>query len=399
MNMKFATLGLALVFTSLAACAPDATTEPAVETPEVETPEAEAPTPPPPMRFFEAQQTYQTLGTVTGAQSPAPIPRGETTDRLAEAVAYVESMESYAFIVWQGGEIVHEQYFAPHTSELRSESASMHKSVLALVVGAAIADGHIASTQEPVSTYIPEWRDDPRGAITIENLLQMNTGLKPLSYEGGAEAEANKFNSGENVEATILGLELVAEPNSVFHYANTASQLLGIIVERTSGLPYEDYLAQRIWGPMGAGDAYVYYNEVDRLPRTYSALLARAEDWLRVGLLIKDGGMVNGEQIIPADYIEAMTSPSSTNPNYGYQVWLGTEFDPARFYNDAKTGFAVTSSEPFATDDMIYFDGFGGQRVYISASQDLVIIRMGDVRFDWDDAKLPNLVIAALGEQ
>ncbi|CAN0335122.1 unnamed protein product, partial [Chrysoparadoxa australica] len=172
---------------------------------------------------------------------------------------------------------------------------------LALVVGAAIADGHIASTQEPVSTYIPEWGDDPRGAITIENLLQMSSGLKTLTYEGGQESEANKFNSGENVEATILALESIAEPNSVFHYANTSSQLLGIIVERTSGIPYEDYLSQKIWAPLGASDAYVYYNEVDRLPRTYSALLAKAEDWLRVVFLIKDDGMSNGEQEVPAD--------------------------------------------------------------------------------------------------
>lgn len=56
----------------------------------------------------------------------------------------------------------------------------------------------------------------------------------------------------------------------------------------------------------------------------------------------------------------------------------------------------ATASEPFLVDDMIYLDGFGGQRVYISRSLDLVIVRMGESRPDWDDTKLPNLVIEAL---
>lgn len=395
LKSQFKLIGLGLVFSVLAACA-QSTQEAPVITPEEPEAKEEAAAPPAQMSFADALTTYQPLGTVTGAETPIAITKGEATTSFTEASTYAETMQSYAFLVWQGGELVHEQYFAPHDANLRPESASMHKSVLGLVVGAAIADGHIASVDEPVQTYLTEWQDSPRGTITIANLLQMDSGLQTLSYEGGGASDAVKFNSGENVRATILGLEPVAEPGEVFHYAGTSSQLLALIVERATGEPYSDYLSQSIWSPLGASDANVWYNEADGFPRAYSALLAKAEDWLRVGLMIKDNGEANGQQIIPSDYIEAMTSPSPSNPNYGYQVWLGTQFEPARFYNDAKAGFAVMATAPFAVDDMIFFDGFGGQRVYISRSLDLVIVRTGEVRFDWDDTMLPNLVIDAL---
>lgn len=91
-----------------------------------------------------------------------------------------------------------------------------------------------------------------------------------------------------------------------------------------------------------------------------------------------------------------MTRASRTNANYGWQIWRGHTFERKRYYNDAKTGFEVLASAPFKLDDILYFDGFGGQRVYISKSEDLVIVRTGDVKMDWDDSALPNLVVDAL---
>ena len=70
-----------------------------------------------------------------------------------------------------------------------------------------------------------------------------------------------------------------------------------------------------------------------------------------------------------------MTSPSKNNPNYGWQVWLGNLHEPMRYYNDKKVGIGVPFSQAFNVDDMVYFDGFGGQRVYVSNSADLVLVR------------------------
>lgn len=365
------------------------------ETDEVAKEQVTAPPPGPPS-FSTAILRNLPSGTVAGADTPRTFSLSATETDFSAASEYAESMQSFAFLVWHDGDLKHAEYFAPHDATLRPESASMHKSVSALVTGAAIDAGYISGTDAAIGTYITEWADDPRGDITIEQVLTMSSGLRPLSSEGGMQSESMRFMGGDNVRQTLLNLELSNEPGTVFHYAGTVNQLLALIIERTSGQPYEQVLSKKIWAPLGASEALVWYNEPDGFARTHTGLLATAEDWLKVGLLVKDFGAYGEDQIVSADFIEAMTSPSPTNPNYGYQTWLGTAFDPQRYYNDAKEGFAVMAGEPYLVDDMIYFDGFGGQRVYISRSLDLVIVRSGEVKFDWDDAKLPNLVITAL---
>ena len=126
--------------------------------------------------------------------------------------------------------------------------------------------------------------------------------------------------------------------------------------------------------------------------------MARPRDWLQLGLLWKDQGVSDGQQIIHPDIIDQATSPSERNPNYGWQIWRGETYEPKRYYNEDQTGIGIPASAPYGVDDLIFFDGFGGQRVYISKKEDLVIVRMGDARMDWDDAVLPNLVLEALNE-
>ena len=379
----------------------------AVESPTVESdPEVEIvqtddkPNPPPaPPGFHEALDTLKPLGKVSGSENLASLKVDISDGSFSESLEYVKSKGSYALIVWQGGAIRHETYFAPHTADLRPDSASMHKTVSALAIGAAIDKGLIPSVDEPVETYISEWSGESRGKITIRNLLEMNSGLEPLSTEGGMSSPSMTFwFQGEKARPMMMDMALKHGPGTVFNYANVNSQILGHVLEQATGQGYDSFLSESIWKPLGAADAYVWYNEPDGFPRTYTALLAQARDWLKVGLLIKDQGQFDGEQIVSKDYISNMTTPSGPNPNYGWQAWLGTQFEAQRYYSETKTGFAALASEPFAVDDIIYLDGFGGQRVYISPSKDLVIVRTGDPAFDWDDSYLPNSVIVELSK-
>ena len=104
----------------------------------------------------------------------------------------------------------------------------------------------------------------------------------------------------------------------------------------------------------------------------------------------------NGErQVVPADWMKAIITPSEHNPNYGFFTWLGTEYSEYRYYN-RKTSTRVLHSQPFLAPDVIYFDGFGGQRVYIIPSRRLVIVRIGDLTTNWDDSYLPNVITLGL---
>ena len=367
------------------------------QTPTATVVEAEAPA----FTNADAMNTYQTLGLVKGALRPLPSVASSTiTDPeavFADAIAYAGETESYALLIWHDGALVLEHYFPGYGAEVRAEPASMHKSVLGLVTAKALEEGHIASPDTPIGTYIPEWSADPRGDITVRQLLTMSSGLAPLSYVGGDDAPARKFMAGGlNARETLLNLKTEEADAPHFHYINTVSQLLLMVVENATDTPYAQYLSEKIWRPIGADDAYVYNFEEGGFPRGYASLLARPLDWLRLGLLVKDDGRFAGSQIIDAKLVRKLKSGSQYNADYGWQIWRGESWTEQRFYNEEGAGFSVTHSAPFAVDDLVYFDGFGGQRVYTSQSEDLVIVRLGNTSTVWDDARLPNSVIAAL---
>ena len=401
MSQKLITLGLLLGALSFVSCSVDVpSSDVSVTVPktsEATDTQEQAPANQTPPTFADMININTPLATVEGKYKALPFEMESNQSLATELDAFAMQTETYSLIVWHKGKIVYESYPAPYSAETRSESASMHKSVMALLIGAAIEDGFISGVDAVIGAYIPEWTNDPRGEITVQDLLEMSSGLKPLSSEGGMNSPSVKFMmDGAGARETILGLELLEGSGNVFHYQNAVSQLLGLIIENATGRAYQDYLSDRLWKPLRARDAKVWLNEPDGFARTYSALYAVPRDWLRLGLTVKDFGAFNGSQIISKSYIQQMTSPSRAYANYGWQIWRGENFEPARFYNAAKQGFPVGSSAPFAVEDILYFDGFGGQRVYISRSEDLVIVRLGNVRMDWDDSKLPNLVLSKL---
>lgn len=343
-----------------------------------------------------AMQTSKPLGTVGGKLVELDVGLS-TNNKFTAAIEYADVFDSYSLLIWHKGALRLEQYYDGFDADLRAETASMHKGVLGLLIAAAIEDKFISHADARIGDYISEWQELPEGDITVRQLLTMSSGLKSLSSEGGFNSQTMKFFTGQlNARATVLGLRLEAEPGTNFTYANTNSQLLALVLEAATGQEYADYLSQRLWQPLGADDAYVWYFEENSFPRTFASLLSRSRDWLKVGLLIKDDGAYQGRQIISPELMSAMTSASDNNPNYGWQIWLGNVHQSLRYYNDLKLGIGIPAKNPFNVDDMIYFDGFGGQRVYISKSEDIVIVRTGDTRVDWDDSVLPNMIIEAL---
>ncbi|MCE4552889.1 beta-lactamase family protein [Pelomonas sp. P8] len=324
-----------------------------------------------------------------------PLPRrvsaclNDTT--LAPALAEIQRVKSYSFLVWRDGAVEYEYYASGFGPDTRAEPASMHKSVLGLLVGQAIADGAIPSLQTPVSRWLKEWAGDPRGAITVEQMLQMASGLAPLHFDLTPGSAYSRALYGADSTAVPLAATLADAPGSRFNYASGISQLLGLIIERATGKRYADYLSKRLWQPLGAQDAYVTLDHPGGLARTSSALFARPEDWVRLGLLFVQQGRVDGRQVVDARWVKAMATPSPANPNYGYQLWIASPHAPQRAYNSA-TKATVPAKAPFLASDMVLFDGSGAQRVYASPAENLVIVRLGAGTFDWDDSLVPNLV-------
>ena len=338
---------------------------------------------------------YRPLETVPGSATARWAVSSDATLQEATQEALLEygtATESVAMLIWHDGQIVFEHYWPGYGESTLTDPASMHKTVMAMLVGIAIEDGLIDSVNAKASTWLTEWQNDPRNEISVEQLLQMASGLELVPFDPNPFGQYFRTLLGTDIEPVFLNVPAEKGPGSEFAYSNVNAQVLGILVQRAAGVRYAEYLSAALWSKLGVGDSYLWLDDEGGMPRTFCCQQTHARGWLRVGQLFVTGGVLDGVQVVPVEWLEQMTTPSPTNPNYGYQVWLGTEFVAERVYNPT---VAVTAhhSEPFLAEDVIYLDGFGGQRVYAIPSRNLVIVRTGVPQLDWDDARLPNTVL------
>lgn len=329
---------------------------------------------------------------------PTAEPGQRTVDQnvLDQLVAYGEQTGSHALIVYQGSAIQLEHYYPGYDADTLSPTQSMHKSVLAMLVGLAIEQGYIDSVDAKASRYLPEWADDARSAITIRQMLQQTSGIDFATVGFNPLGGFFQLMLGTDVTAAALHLPQEVEPGTRFDYNSAIPQNMGLIIRRATGRRYAEYLSEALWQHIGAPDAWVVLDsEQNRMPRTSCCLDATARAWLHVGMLHVTGGRIGGRQVVPEQWMRDIATGSRHNPNYGYFTWLGTEYEEYRYYN-RKTSVRVWHSEPYLAPDVIFFDGFGGQRVYAVPSRKLVIVRTGSIANDWDDAYLVNTIIRGL---
>ena len=319
----------------------------------------------------------------------APVtldPRG-----IAAAELYATTTQTVALLVYHKGALRYERYWSGADATTRTNPNSMHKGVLGLLVGAAIADGYIDSVDAPASRWIELWRESAHRDITVRELLQMSSGLEVPVF---GTWQASRLLLGSDLEGSVLGLGVEAPHGSLFQYNNASAQALVMILERATGQRYARYLSERLWQRLGNAEAGLWMDHPGGQPRGFCCLFATARDWLRVGRLFLEGGRVGEDQVVPAEWIQAMTTPSPRNPNFGMQVWLGSPPTTERIYN--RHTIKARHSAPFAADDVIFIDGYGGQRVYIVPSQELVVVRTGVSSAEWDDAPLVNTLLRAV---
>ena len=311
-------------------------------------------------------------GGAVGVLPVAAADRKRITDRaLSDAVTLANRTDSQALLIWRDGALQLEHYGRGARPSDRLASADLHASLLGLLIGPAVKQGVLRSADQPLAELLPQWATDPRGRITVRQLVEGTSGL--AAPAGG----------GDPLQAT-----LAAPPGARRAPSAIEALVLGRVLEVAAKETYAELLSDWLWQPIGARDAAVT-REGSGLFRTDCCLEASARDWLRVGILLLERGRMGSENVVPADWIAALTTPAADNPNAGLRVLLAW---PHR--QDPEVGFRAT--EAFVLPDTLFLAGAGGQRLYVSRSANLVIVRLGAARADWDDSVLPNLVARGL---
>lgn len=338
---------------------------------------------------------YRPRAIVTG-QYDAPLPTSnvstvssEFATALADVADYAAERNSTGLIVMHRDEIVLEKYWQGYDQTSQFNAMSMTKTIVGLLVGQAIAEGAIASLDDPAANYLPEWQHDERALITLRDLLYMQSGLRNERSTTSPTSDLVHLFIGSQLEKTALSIPSVRAAGEIFDYNNVNSQVLAIILQRATGIDYVSYLATRLWQPIGAQNADIWLDRPNGFPKTFCCLFATARDWARLGTLLLHQGRWHEQQVISAEWIAEMLKPSPLEATFGKHIWV-----KARTADHPN--IETTATDPYLDPRAFHLDGRGLQRVFVLPSHELVIVRMGEQPDNWDDAVVVNTLTKAL---
>ena len=320
---------------------------------------------------------------------------GVDREELARAVDRVFAAEGIgetrAVIVMHAGEIAAERYGAGYGPKTRFVGWSMSKTVVGVLMGMMVADGRLRLDDSPP---IPNWQraGDPRGEITLRQLLQMRSGLrheeKADPVYTSPEVRMMFLDGRDDMAGWAEAQPLESEPGRAFDYSTPSSMILSDVAARVlapNGGPAErqgavaEYLRARLAVPLGMASLVAEYDRAGTMMGG-SMVWADARDWARFGEFLRHKGSVAGAQIVPRGWIEFMTAPSPRAPDYGAMTWLNRKSGGEREVLFPDEGPA----------DAFAAVGHLGQYVIVSPRQRLTVVRLGKT----DDVDRPALVDA-----
>ena len=273
---------------------------------------------------------------------------------------YLKKNKTVAFLVIHNDSIKYENYFNNYNKESIVASFSMAKSFTSFLIGCAIEDKYINSVNDPVTQYIPELKKNGFDSVTIENLLQMTSGLNFNESYFNPFGHAATFYYGKKLKKSSLKLKLKNEPNKTTEYVSGNTQLLGMILDRVlKEKTISQYLEEKMWKQIG-----MEYNatwSIDKskngIEKTFCCINARAIDFAKFGRLYLNKGNWEGNQIISRDWVDQSTKIDTSRGSedyYQYQWWIPN------------------------TEGDFTAEGILGQFIFVSPSENLIIVRLGE---------------------
>jgi len=253
---------------------------------------------------------------------------------------------------------------AIHAKDSLHDIRSISKSVVSACVGIAIRQGKIKSVDQKVFSFFPEYAKLDTGLkslLTIKHLLTMSSGFawnEDVPYDNPENSEIRMIRSPNQAEY-VLSQPMEFPPGMVWKYNGGTTQLLAAIIEKTTGEKIDAFAREYLFQPLGITVfEWVKYPGTD-LPAAASGLSLRSGDLVKFGLLYKNHGLWNQQQIVPRKWVEESIQPHIQRSNggaYGYQFWLWQD---------------TIINKPVA---MVACIGNGEQRIYIDRTQDLVVV-------------------------
>jgi len=287
--------------------------------------------------------------------------------------------ETRAVIVMHAGQIAAERYGDGYGRDTRFIGWSASKTVMGVLIGMLVADGRLRLDDAPP---IPRWQraGDPRGEITLRQLMQMRSGLRHKEHSdpvyNSAEVRMMFLDGRDDMAGWAEAQPLASEPGRTFQYSTPTGVILADIAERVLAPDSDaaarqrtmnDFIRARLAVPLGMRSLTAEYDRAGTMMGG-SMIWANARDWAKFGEFLRHKGSAGGSQLVPRAWIDFMTAASPAAPDYGGMTWLNRKSGGEREVLYPEQGPASA----FAAV------GHLGQYVIVSPSQQLVIVRLGN---------------------
>ena len=270
-------------------------------------------------------------------------------------------------LVLHDDQIVFEKYLHGADQNSRFVSMSVSKSIVSILVGAAVADGKIKSIDDPVTKYLAYLSASGYRDVTIQQVLEMASAVDYNEDYGDPNSEATKLG-----RASISGnpslRQYVAtmkptntKPGTQFQYQSVNTQVLGLLLEQVTGERLNQYTSEELWKRIGAqSDAFFHGGKKQPDICAFACFNATVRDYARVGLMMMHGGTLGGNRAVPAQWVHDSTTP-------------GADF--LKHTDEPGFGYAYQWWVPEGNDGAFEALGIYGQSIYVNPARHVVIVQ------------------------
>jgi len=302
----------------------------------------------------------------------------------------LEYFDTTQFLVIQNNQLKTEKYWEgyapddPSRDYKNSNSFSAAKSIVSVLIGAALQQGYIESIDQPVADYVESFKNGAKADITIRQVLEMTSGLDFMEAYKKLLSDTAEAYYGKDLRAQIDALGIEEVPGTTWRYKSGDTQVLALVLEAATNKTLSQFASEALWSKIGAEhDAQWSLDDENGLEKAYCCFYSNARDFARIAALYMNAGKSPfGEQIVPVSYVQqsvvpnGVPEPEKRAPShwYGLQWWT-------LFYE----GYPI-----------FYARGILGQYVLAIPDLEMIIVRLGHRRSEVKVNHHPTDVYAIL---
>ena len=299
--------------------------------------------------------------------APRPLPErfnGPSGDQSTEA--FLKRTSTTSLLVIRDDAIEFEEYYQGTSPEDLRISWSVAKSFLAAMLGIAVGEGAIASLDEPADKYAPMLKGSAYEGVSLRNIAMMASGVEFNEDYLDYDSDINKMGRALALNGSLdeFSASITAKagpPGEAWRYVSIDTHVLSMAIRGATGKSMTDYMAEKIWSKIGAEADALYLTDTPGAEFVLGGLNMRTRDYARFGRVILNGGVLDGVEVAPPDFLAEATTDIAPPPDtparrrghgYGYQFWL-----------------------PDNPDGEVYFSGVYGQSMFVDQKAGVIIVK------------------------